>query len=64
MTRDEARIVINAATHTAMQCGVAIHDVIEILQCLKIDLCNHADHLELHKRVEESYVKANQNQMD
>jgi hypothetical protein len=53
MTRNEAHVVIQAAMQSTLQCGVAIHDVIEILQSLKVSLCDHADHLEIHKRVEE-----------
>ena len=57
MTKNEAHIVIKTAMQGTLQCGVAINDVIEILQSLKVSLCGHAEHLkhvDLHLRVEET----------
>jgi len=61
MTKNEARTVIKTAMQGTLQCGVNINDVIEILQSLKVGLCEHAEHIkqiDLHLRVEETLCQS------
>lgn len=49
MTKGEARIIIQSAVMSARECGVDIDKLVEILQTIKVHLCEHKEHLTLQQ---------------
>jgi len=57
MNKDDASHMINSAIYAVLERGVDINDVIEILQCKKVQLCEHANHIEAHKMFQQHIEK-------
>jgi hypothetical protein len=57
MNKDDASHMINSTIYAVLERGVDIHDVIEILQFKKVQLCDHANHIEANKAFQQHIEK-------